>query len=102
MPHVHGRSVPRKLNTWRNTICNTFGLVSTVTIRTDEETDQALDVLTRGGRSRSEAVRDAILLAYREGRAAELRAEAEAAASDPDDLAGVRAIRAELDAISLW
>lgn len=76
--------------------------MATITIRTDEETDQALAELTRDDRSRSDVVRDAILLAYREDRAARLRAEAEEAASDPDDRAEVRAIREEMDAISAW
>lgn len=76
--------------------------MSTVTIRTDEETDAALTALTRGGRSRSEVVRDAILLAYRQETSARLRAEAEAAAADPEDLAEVRAIREELDASGAW
>lgn len=76
--------------------------MSIVTIRTDDETDAALATLTRGGRSRSEAVRDAILLAYRQETSARLRAEAEAAAADPEDLAEVRAIREELDAPGAW
>ncbi len=73
-----------------------------MTFRTDEETERALTALTRDGRSRSDAVRAAILLAYRHESAAQLRAEAEAAADDPDDLAEVRAIRAEMDAIGAW
>ena len=76
--------------------------MATVTIRTDEETDRALDALTSNGRSRSEAIREAILLAYRRESAARLRAEAEAAAGDPADLAEVRAIRAELDVDNAW
>ncbi len=76
--------------------------MSTVTIRTDAETDQALDALTRDGRSRSDVVREAILAAYRHESAARLRAEAEAAAADPADLAEVRAIRAEMDVDGAW
>lgn len=76
--------------------------MSTITVRTDEVTDQALAELMRGNRSRSDVVRDAILLEYRERRAAQLRAEAEDAAGDPRDLAEVRAIREEMDAISAW
>src|SRR5699024_5151814 len=82
--------------------CITISVMSTITIRTDDETDRALAELPRGGLSRSEAVREALLLAYHEARAAQLRAEAEEAASDPDDLAEVRAIREEMDAISAW
>ncbi len=73
-----------------------------MTIRTDEEIERALAALTRDGRSRSDAVRAAIMLAYREERAAQLRAEAEAAADDPDDLAEIRTIRSELDTIGAW
>ncbi len=76
--------------------------MSTVTVRTDAETDQALDALTRDGRNRSDVIREAILAAYRRESAARLRAEAEAAAADPADLAEVRAIRAELDPDSAW
>lgn len=76
--------------------------MSTVTIRTDPETDRALDVLTRDGRSRSEVIREAVLAAYRREAAARLRAEAEATAADPVDLAEVRAIRAEMDLDGAW
>lgn len=76
--------------------------MSTVTIRTDAETDRALEALTRDGRSRSEVVREAILLAYRRQASARLRAEARAAAADPADLAEVRSIREELDTPGAW
>ena len=36
-------------------------MADTITIRTDEETEHALDVLTREGTSRSAAVRQALL-----------------------------------------
>lgn len=46
----------------------------TITIRTDEETEHALDVLTREGASRSAAIRQAILeAASRRERAAQMR-----------------------------
>jgi hypothetical protein len=46
----------------------------TITIRTDAETEHALDVLTHGGTSRSAAVRQALLeAAGRHERAAQLR-----------------------------
>lgn len=76
--------------------------MTTLTIRLDPETEEALLVLTEDGRSRSDAVRAALLLAHRQERAARLRAEAEAAANDPTDVAEVRAIRAEMDAIGAW
>lgn len=51
-------------------------MADTITIRTDEETEHALDVLTRGGTSRSAAVRQALLeAASRRERAARMRRE---------------------------
>ena len=50
------------------------GVADTITIRTDEETEHALDVLTSDGRSRSAAIRQAVLeAAVRRERAAEMR-----------------------------
>jgi predicted transcriptional regulator len=51
-------------------------MADTITIRTDDETDHALEVLTRGGTSRSVAIRQAVLdAASRRERAAEMRRE---------------------------
>ena len=51
-------------------------MADTITIRTDDETDHALDVLTRGGISRSAAIRQAVLeAASRRERAAQMRRE---------------------------
>jgi predicted transcriptional regulator len=48
----------------------------TITIRTDDETEHALDVLTHGGVSRSAAIRQAVLeTAERRERAAQMRRE---------------------------
>jgi hypothetical protein len=50
------------------------GMADTITIRTDEETEYALDVLTFDGSSRSAAIRQAALeAARRRERAAEMR-----------------------------
>ena len=47
-------------------------MADTITIRTDEETEHALDVLTGDGSSRSAAIRQAVLeAARRRERAAE-------------------------------
>jgi hypothetical protein len=52
------------------------GVADTITIRTDEETEHALDVLTREGTSRSAAVRQALIeAASRRERAAWMRRE---------------------------
>lgn len=76
--------------------------MTTLTVRTDAEVDRALAALTADGTSTSDAVRSAILAAYRERYNNLLRAAAEEAAHDSDDLAEVRAIREELDALRAW
>jgi Arc/MetJ-type ribon-helix-helix transcriptional regulator len=76
--------------------------MSTLTIRTDSEVERALESLTRDGRSRSEAVRSAILAADREQRRARMRAEAEALRNDPDDVAAAQELAAEMEAIRAW
>jgi predicted transcriptional regulator len=49
-------------------------MTDTITIRTDEETEHALDVLTGDGTSRSAAIRQAVIQsAERHERAAQLR-----------------------------
>lgn len=73
--------------------------MATITVRTDPEVDRALKSLTRGGRSRSEVVRSAILEAERAQRRARLRAEAQRLRDDPDDVAASRRLAAEMDAI---
>jgi Arc/MetJ-type ribon-helix-helix transcriptional regulator len=51
-------------------------MAETITIRTDDETEHALDVLTHDGASRSAAIRQAVLeAARRRERAAQLRRE---------------------------
>jgi hypothetical protein len=51
-------------------------MAGTITIRTDAETEHALEVLTRDGASRSAAIRQAVLeAASRRERAAQLRRE---------------------------
>jgi hypothetical protein len=51
-------------------------MADTITIRTDDETEHALEVLTHGGVSRSAAIRQAVLeAASRRERAAQMRRE---------------------------
>lgn len=76
--------------------------MSTLTIRTDRDVERALDKLTEDGRSRSQAVRAAILAAEREKRRAQMRAEAEALRNDSDDVAASRELAAEMDTIRAW
>jgi hypothetical protein len=50
------------------------GMADTITIRSDSETEHALDVLTQDGSSRSAAIRQAVLeAALRKERAAAMR-----------------------------
>ena len=76
--------------------------MGTLTIRTDPEVERALAALTSAGKSRSEAVRAAILDAERAQRRAWMRTEAEALRNDPDDVAASRELAAEMDAIRAW
>jgi len=76
--------------------------MATITIHTDEVVDTALDALTSQDKSRSDAIRDAILLAYRTQRAARLRAEAEALRNDPAEVAAARQLNAELESLRAW
>lgn len=49
-------------------------MADTITIRTDADTEHALDVLTRDGTNRSEAIRQAVLeTALRRERLAEMK-----------------------------
>jgi hypothetical protein len=51
-------------------------MADTITVRTDDETEHALDVLTQGGVSRSADIRQAVLgTASRRERAAVMRRE---------------------------
>ena len=63
-------------------------MAETITIRTDEATDHALDVLTEGGASRSAAIRQAVLeaAARRERAAAMRRAVLQMPLGEPDGI----------------
>jgi hypothetical protein len=69
-----------------------------VTLRTDPEVDHMLALLTEGGRSRSAVIREGLLELYRK----RIREQAEAVVSDPDDLAEMRAIQADLEPLRAW
>src|ERR1019366_8812756 len=66
------------------------GMTDTITIRTDEEPEYALDVLTQDGSSRSAAIRQAVLeAARRRERAAEMRrAVLQISLGQPDSVHG--------------
>lgn len=76
--------------------------MGTLTIRTDREVERALESLTADGRSKSEAVRDAILETERAHRRARMRAEALALRDDPEDLAASKELAAEMERLRAW
>lgn len=71
----------------------------TLSTRLDAKATAALRALQADGRSRSEVVRDALIEAADRQERAELRAAAEAAANDPEDLAEARAILEFMEAL---
>ena len=75
-------------------------MARTVQARLDERSEQDLAILRNEGHSDSEAIRIALREAaeLRRRRSA-LRLEAEAAATDPDDLAEALRVREEMDAM---
>jgi Arc/MetJ-type ribon-helix-helix transcriptional regulator len=70
-----------------------------VSLRLDDDAIGALELLTESGRSRSEAIRDALVDAARRHRSALLRADAEAAGGDPADRAEAAAVLAFMEAL---
>ncbi|WP_051325624.1 type II toxin-antitoxin system VapB family antitoxin [Glycomyces tenuis] len=65
----------------------------TLNIRTDEATEKALQALTAKGRTKTEAVRYALLHTYRDELIKQAREDAERLANDPDDRAEMLAIQ---------
>lgn len=70
-----------------------------ISVRLDDEAQRALELLMRGGRSQSVAIREALVDASKL-RLYEIAAEeAKVIGSDPDDLREVAAIRSFFDAV---
>ncbi|GAB3997279.1 hypothetical protein GCM10029992_19710 [Glycomyces albus] len=65
----------------------------TLNVRTDDAMEKALQALTEDGRSRSDAVRSALLHAYRERLIAQAKTDAERVEADPADRAEMLAIQ---------
>jgi len=74
------------------------------TFRTDAETDQALEYLggELGDDSFTSIVRHCLLETAHTHRQAALRAEAKALRDDPEDVAEMRAVMQDMEAISAW
>ena len=79
-------------------------MARTVQARLDPRSEEDLAVLRNEGHSDSDAIRIALReAAQRRRRRSALRAEAEAAASDPDDLAEALRVNREMNAIAaIW
>jgi len=76
--------------------------MSTITFRTDDAVDAALAALTSSDRDRSQAIREAILLAWRTRQNEVIKAEAEALAADEGDLAEARQVLTDLESLRAW
>jgi predicted transcriptional regulator len=76
--------------------------MTTITFRADDDVDAALADLTSGDRDRSQVIREAILAAWHLRQAERLRAEAEAVAADPDDVAEARSVLADMESLRAW
>jgi Arc/MetJ-type ribon-helix-helix transcriptional regulator len=73
----------------------------TVQARLDEHAEEDLALLRNEGHNDSDAIRLALReAAERRRRKSAVRLEAEAAASDPEDLSEAREVRAEMDALA--
>ena len=79
-------------------------MARTVQARLDARSEDDLAILRNEGHSDSGAIRLALReAAQRRRRRSSVRAEAEAAANDPVDVAEARRVRVELDAIAaMW
>ena len=86
-----------------NTRCNVIS-TPVKTFRTDTATEEALAYLIAetGNASVSDLVRTCILEMADTHRRAALRAEAQALRDDPDDVAEMRAVMADMEALSAW
>lgn len=63
-----------------------------ISVRLDDESEQALEALMRQGRTRSQAIREALVAAAERGRGPSLREESERLAADLDDRAEAQAV----------
>jgi predicted transcriptional regulator len=75
---------------------------STFTVRVDEQTAQELATLAERGRSRNAVISEAIHAAYRQLVLDQVRRETAALAEDPDDLAEIRRVQADLEDLRAW
>jgi hypothetical protein len=87
----------------RLTICSTLvSIADTITFRPDDDTLNALAVLTCDGTPVSAAVRAALIDAARRKAAASIRAEAEALAADEADRAEAAQVLRDMETLRAW
>ena len=77
-------------------------MAQTITFRPDDDTANALAVLTRDGTPVSAAVRAALIDAARRKAAASIRAEAEDLAADEDDRAEAAQVLRDRETLRAW
>lgn len=70
-----------------------------ISVRLDQESADALEALTRAGKTPSAAIRDALVEVARGRRSTALREEAEAAAADPVDRAEAAAVNELMESL---
>lgn len=77
-------------------------MADTITFRPDDDSAQALEVLTRDGTSVSTAVRAALIDAARNRARVQLRAEAEALVADDGDRAEAAQVLRDMETLRAW
>lgn len=77
-------------------------MAGTITFRPDQDTSNALAVLTRDGTPVSAAVRTALIDAARRKAAASIRAEAEGLATDQADRTEAAQVLRDMETLRAW
>lgn len=76
--------------------------MSIITVRTDDETQRALDELTADGTTVSDAVRAALLDAATRHAKLRLRSEVASIAADPDDRREAAQVLRDMEILDAW
>ena len=79
-----------------------MAMADTITFRPDEDTSNALAVLTRDGTPVSAAVRAALIDAAKRKAAASIRAEAEDLTADEDDREEAAQVLRDMETLRAW
>jgi hypothetical protein len=84
------------------TMSYTVAMAATITFRPDEDTSEALEVLTKDGTPVSAVVRTALIDAARRKASAAIRAEAEGLAEDESDRAEGMQVLRDMETLRAW